>query len=87
MLWSVHNASSPITKFSAHKAAVKAIAWSPHQHGRLATGGGTADRSIRLWNTLTLKLQDTLTTNSQVCNLLYSHNVNELVSTHGYSKN
>lgn len=46
MLWSVHNPNSPIIKFSAHKAAVKAIAWSPHQHGRLASGGGTADRSI-----------------------------------------
>ncbi|KAJ9622463.1 substrate-specific activator of APC-dependent proteolysis [Taxawa tesnikishii (nom. ined.)] len=27
-----------------HKAAVKAIAWSPHQRGLLASGGGTADR-------------------------------------------
>lgn len=34
-------------------AAVKAIAWSPHQHGILASGGGTADRCIRFWNTLT----------------------------------
>ncbi|KOB74894.1 Fizzy-related protein, partial [Operophtera brumata] len=35
------------------RAAVKAIAWSPHQHGLLASGGGTADRCIRFWNTLT----------------------------------
>ena len=46
MLWSAYNSETPIRKFSAHKAAVKAIAWNPHQHGRLATGGGTADRSI-----------------------------------------
>jgi len=31
---------------------VKAIAWSPHQHGLLASGGGTADRTIRFWNAL-----------------------------------
>lgn len=34
-----------------HKAAVKAVAWSPHQRGLLATGGGTADRCIKFWNT------------------------------------
>lgn len=32
---------------------MKAIAWSPHQHGLLASGGGTADRCIRYWNTTT----------------------------------
>lgn len=32
-------------------AAVKAIDWSPHQAGLLASGGGTADRTIRFWNT------------------------------------
>lgn len=35
-----------------HKAAVKAIAWSPHQRGILASGGGTADRCIKFWNTI-----------------------------------
>ncbi|KAK5171773.1 substrate-specific activator of APC-dependent proteolysis [Saxophila tyrrhenica] len=35
-----------------HKAAVKAIAWSPHQRGLLASGGGTADRCIKFWDTL-----------------------------------
>jgi len=30
MIWSSHNHESPLKKFSAHKAAVKAIAWSPH---------------------------------------------------------
>ena len=52
-LWSIHNFNHPVQKFSAHKAAVKALAWSPHQHGLLASGGGTADRCIRFWNTLT----------------------------------
>lgn len=35
-----------------HKAAVKAICWSPHQRGLLASGGGTADRCIKFWNTI-----------------------------------
>lgn len=52
MIWNLR-AQSPILKFSDHIAAVKAVAWSPHQHGLLASGGGTADRNIRFRNTLT----------------------------------
>ena len=53
----------------------------------LATGGGTADRCIRFWNTQTLSPINYLDTGSQVCNLLFSKNTSELVSTHGYSLN
>lgn len=42
----------PISKFAQHQAAVKALAWSPHRHGLLVSGGGTADRTIRFFNTL-----------------------------------
>lgn len=45
-----------------HKAAVKAIAWSPHQRGLLASGGGTADRCIKFWNTISTS--QTTTTHS-----------------------
>lgn len=77
----------PIFKSNKHKAAVKALAWSPHQHGLLASGGGTADRCIRFWNAHQGKMTNVVDTGSQVCNLLFSKNVNELVSTHGYTQN
>ncbi len=51
IVWNVNGHS--INKFCDHKAAVKAIAWSPHQHGLLATGGGTADRMIKMRNIFT----------------------------------
>jgi len=85
-LWTPQSAL-PLAKFSDHQAAVKAIAWSPHQHGLLASGGGTADRCIKFWNTLTCECAMSLDTGSQVCNLMFSRNVSELVSTHGYSLN
>lgn len=85
-LWNIQS-TTPVAKFSDHQAAVKAIAWSPHQHGLLASGGGTADRTIKFWNTLTLECVKSLDTGSQVCNLMFSKNDNELVSTHGYSLN
>ena len=85
-VWNSYS-NTPILKFPNHIAAVKAITWSPHQHGLLASGGGTADRTIRFWNTLQNKQIDYVDTGSQVCNLMFSKNVNELVSTHGYSMN
>jgi len=81
------NPSQPVHNFTEHTAAVKAITWSPHQHGLLASGGGTADRCIRFWNTLNGTSLNKIDTGSQVCNLAWSQNCNELVSTHGYSLN
>jgi cell division cycle 20-like protein 1 (cofactor of APC complex) len=77
----------PLYKFTEHTAAVKAIAWSPHQHGTLASGGGTQDRRIKFWNTLTGQPTNEIDTGSQVCNLAWSKNSNEIVSTHGFSEN
>jgi hypothetical protein len=64
-IWNAHS-SSPLVRFNDHTAAVKAIAWSPHQHGLLTSGGGTADRCIRFWNTLTGTPLNCIDTGSQV---------------------
>lgn len=79
--------TKPLHQFTDHNAAVKAIAWSPHQRGILASGGGTADKTIMVWNTLTGNKTNEVETGSQVCNLIWSKNSNEIVSTHGYSRN
>ena len=86
LIWSTHS-PQPRHCFSEHTAAVKAIAWSPHAHGLLASGGGTADKCIRFWNTATDSALGCVDTGSQVCNLVWSRNVNELASTHGFSQN
>lgn len=86
MIWDAATQTQQL-KFTQHKAAVKALAWSPHQHGLLASGGGTADRCIRFWNTSLGKPLQCVDTDSQVCNLAWSRSCNEIVSTHGYSLN
>ncbi|KAK2612923.1 substrate-specific activator of APC-dependent proteolysis [Conoideocrella luteorostrata] len=78
---------SPLWKFSDHTAAVKAISWSPHQRGLLASGGGTADRRIIFHDTVKGSIINEIDTGSQVCNIAWSKNSNEIVSTHGYSQN
>ncbi|PWY97075.1 cell cycle regulatory protein [Testicularia cyperi] len=76
---------TPLHRFTEHTAAVKALAWSPHQQGILASGGGTVDMKIRFWNTTTGSMLNEIDTGSQVCNLMWSKTANELISTHGYS--
>ena len=76
-----------MVSYTDHEAAVKALAWSPHQHGLLVSGGGTADRTIRFRNTLSGTTLQSVEVGSQVCNLMFSRSLNELVSTHGYSHN
>lgn len=70
-----------------HKAAVKAIAWSERNNGLLATGAGTADRCIRLWNINDKKMVDFKDTGSQICNIAFSKVEDELITTHGFSNN
>ena len=77
----------PLFRMTQHKAAVKALAWCPWQKHLLASGGGTADRTIRFWSTQTGQLINTVDTHSQVCALLWSVHDHELVSSHGYSHN
>ncbi|KAJ1899687.1 substrate-specific activator of APC-dependent proteolysis, partial [Kickxella alabastrina] len=77
----------PLFRLDAHTAAVKALAWSPTQPGLLASGGGTSDCCIRMWNTTTGTPVSLHKTDSQVCNLCWAPDGSELVSTHGYVNN
>jgi cell division cycle 20-like protein 1, cofactor of APC complex len=91
--------TGPLLELNQHVAAVKAIDWSPHQPGLLASGGGTADRTIRFWNTK-LPISANIGGNdnnyaslkpiqasSQVCTLAWSPlSPGEILSTHGFSE-
>lgn len=74
-------------KFKSHTSAVKALDWSPHKFGCLISGGGTQDRTLKIWNTNTMKLVESIDTCSQVCNIAFSQKTKEFVTTHGYSDN
>ena len=79
--------TQPLMKFQQHTAAIKALAWSPHRAGLLASGGGTSDRCIRFFNTSTGVMEQAIDTGSQVCQIEWSPTSTELVSAHGYSTN
>lgn len=88
ILWDPRNMAGPMTVYEKHVAAVKALAWSPHVPGLLASGGGTADRTIRFWNTRSSTSDSikSVATTSQVCNMIWSPHAPELVTCHGFSE-
>lgn len=70
-----------------HKAAVKALDWCPFRRGILASGGGTADRTIKFWNAGNGAMLNSVDTGSQVCSIIWSKHQRELCSSHGFSEN
>jgi len=87
-LWDASStASSPKFTCTDHQAAVKALAWSPHERNLLATGGGTADRCIKFWNGQTGSLLNSIDTGSQVCALQWNKHEKEILSSHGFAQN
>mmetsp|Transcript_6569 Transcript_6569/g.20523 ORF Transcript_6569/g.20523 Transcript_6569/m.20523 type:complete len:493 (+) Transcript_6569:76-1554(+) len=80
--------STPKLQLDAHKAAVKAVAWCPWRRNQLASGGGSADRFIRCWDTGSAEpALHAVDTGSQVSGLQWCPLQKELVSSHGYSQN
>ena len=81
------NREPPRLTLTQHVAAVKALAWCPFHRGLLASGGGTADRTIKFWNSNSGAVLNSIDTGSQVCSLLWSKHQRELCSSHGFSEN
>lgn len=69
-----------------HTAAVKALAFSPWSP-LLASGGGTSDTCIHIWNINTGARLHTYHTGAQVTGVHWSLDRKELVSTHGFPGN
>ncbi|GLB35316.1 putative WD40 repeat-like protein [Lyophyllum shimeji] len=70
-----------------HTAAVKAIAWCPWQPSLLASGGGTNDATINVWNSTTGARLHSLKTPSQITSILWGPAKKEIFSTHGFPTN
>jgi cell division cycle 20, cofactor of APC complex len=86
-LWDATRYTEPRYRCTDHQAAVKALAWSPHERHLLASGAGTADRTIKFWNSSTGALLNSIDTGSQVCALQWNPYEKEILSSHGYSRN
>lgn len=77
---------SPIQQFP-HSSAVKAISWCPWKPHLLATGGGTTDRVIKIWNSINGNCLYQVDTKSQISGIEWNEEYQELVSAHGFQNN
>jgi WD40 repeat protein len=83
-IWDVRNISRPSCMLCGHSAAVRGISWCPRAHNRIATGGGTQDRRIRIWDTDTGDVIVETNTGSQICNVFWMREYNEILTTEGF---
>ena len=85
LIWDLRRADSSVHSM-AHRAAVKAIAWCPTRHDFVASGAGTADRRVRIWNTITGASVASCSTGAQVTGLTWAPDgTSELVASLGFS--
>lgn len=70
-----------------HSSAIKAIAWCPWRPHMVATGGGTTDRHIRIWNSSNGNCLYSVDTKSQISGLDWNEEYQEIISAHGYQNN
>ena len=77
----------PYSVNNLHNAAVKAMNWCPWKRHVLATGGGSKDKTIKIYSCDCNKLIRNINTGSQVCSLVWNEKEKEIISSHGYNKN
>lgn len=86
-IWDARSLAAPKFQKTNHRAAVKALSWSPWQPNLLATGGGSYDKHIHFWNTTTGARVNSIDTGSQVTSLRWSNHYREIVSSSGFPDN
>lgn len=70
-----------------HSAAIRGIEWNRLKKNELFTGGGTGDRKLKLWNVHSKEIVRSIYTGSQICKILYMEELDEIVTSHGFSSN
>ncbi|KAF8513574.1 WD repeat-containing protein slp1 [Hysterangium stoloniferum] len=77
----------PIMTKRTHTAAVKGLSWCPWQPSLLATGGGTSDATVHVWNITTGARIHSVQTPSQITSVQFAPHKKEIFTTHGYPTN
>ena len=87
MMRIAQTAGGPRLVLESHAAAVKGLAWCPYRRDLLASGGGTADRCVKLWDACSGCVMSSVCTGNQVSSLVWGQHHQELYSGHGFTDN
>lgn len=86
-IWDSRNLSEPCSVFNNDSESIKAIDWSPFNKDEIVIGGGQFDRYIKKINIRSGTIVSQVFTGSQICNIFWNKEYNEIVATHGYHDN
>ena len=85
-IWDIRQNAEPTRTMSDHQAAVKGLQFHPAISNLLASGGGSQDRTVKVWNTLNGKEYASIDVGGQVSSLMWSNtNTKCLMATHDQS--
>ncbi|KRZ78520.1 Cell division cycle protein 20 -like protein, partial [Trichinella papuae] len=79
--------ANPVCVFKEHRAAVKALSWNPSKSHILASGGGTRDKQLKIWDVGLESCMNTLAVDAQVTGLVWSKRHGDLVAGLGNPSN
>ncbi|CAD7956427.1 unnamed protein product [Amoebophrya sp. A25] len=82
--------SRPRCQLTEHRAAVKALSWCPWQRNLLASGAGSNDQTVKIWNASSGSKVTEVVTDAQVTQVKWSFaesGCRELAVSHGFSRN
>ena len=87
-IWDYRNVNEIRNNFQGHKSAIKALDWNNNKAGILITGGGTYDKSIKMWdiNKTNNKPIFHINTGSQISSVFWNYNYsreNQFITSHG----
>lgn len=83
-VWDMRNLDAPVCSFTGHCSQVRAISFSPTAKNRIATGGGSQDKHVKIWDCETGQEIAAANAGSQVCNLFWNGEKNEIITTEGF---
>jgi len=82
-VWDMNRQDAPLHRWKEHKAGVRALAWHPASPHTFASGGGSADGCIKVWDVNIGSCLQSTDTSAQVCSLVWNGNTREILSSHG----
>ena len=84
-IYDFRNLEKVYLNYGASESSVRAVEWSPNVSNVAALGGGTGDRTIRIFNIDTGETLQSVKIGAQICNIFWNKDYNEIVATHGFS--
>lgn len=81
VIWDLRKSTISIS-MKKHNSAVKALAWCPWRSSVLASGGGSNDRKIIIWNGNSNIVESQLNVESQVSHIFWKETEKTMISSH-----